>query len=351
MGRHLQHLFTGFVALALVLPGAAAAMENEDCLICHSEAATVGMKRLIDPVRFDHTAHSELGCLACHETVTDQHPDDGIALSKAVCRACHEDMVVEYQRTGHAANAACDDCHNPHTVLSTSEVSGTDMNRQCGICHAPDIMADVHGVWLPQAGLHLEMLPCISCHSGSENYAIVLYVTLRGAAPESASGYAGPGAALAGFEELQALAGERSIDTLIDTDGDGLATLKELIRFNTSPNYRNLRLKGMLTPEVVTHNLQILDNRWDCTFCHASGPGAMQSSTLALPQKDGSYARLPVEQGAVLDALYGTPDFYMMGATRSMAMNIAGLVLLSGGLVMPVGHGLLRWLTRSNRHS
>ncbi len=39
-----------------------------------------------------------------------------------------------------------------------------------------------------------------------------------------------------------------------------------------------------MTPEVVTHNLQILDNRWDCTFCHASGPEAMQTSFSPSPR-------------------------------------------------------------------
>ena len=62
-----------------------------------------------------------------------------------------------------------------------------------------------------------------------------------------------------------------------------------------------------------------------------------------------SFKRVPVEQGAVLDALFGTPDFYMVGATRSKAMNYIGLAIISGGLVLPIGHGSLRFLTRKNR--
>ena len=104
-----------------------------------------------------------------------------------------------------------------------------------------------------------------------------------------------------------------------------------------------------MVPGKVTHSYQILDNRWDCTFCHASGPGAMQVSLLTIPDGKGSYRRLAVEKGAVLDALYGTPDFYLMGATRSRAMNVIGMVVLAGGLVMPIGHGTLRFLTRNNR--
>jgi hypothetical protein len=335
--------------MAMVAPVGAAALESSDCLACHSEADAVGTNMLIDPARYDHTAHGELGCLTCHESVTDQHPDDGLAPSKAVCRDCHQDIGAEYARTEHAGNATCGDCHNPHTVRSFQEVSGVDMNRQCANCHEATDMAAAHGVWLPQADLHLEMLPCISCHSGSENYVIALYISRRDVDPRYGTPVRSRPFDLAGFDELAELAGVRGVQGLIDTDGDGTVTLAELRSFNTSPVYRSLRLKGMLTPEVVTHELRILDNRWDCTFCHGSGPGTMQTSVLAFPQEDGSYTRLPVEKGAVLDALYGTPDFYMMGATRNASMNILGLIIIAGGLVMPVGHGLLRFLTRKNR--
>ena len=106
----------------------------------------------------------------------------------------------------------------------------------------------------------------------------------------------------------------------------------------------------MMTPEKITHSFQILDNRRDCTFCHASGPGAMQTSFISLPEKDGTYTQVAVEKGAVLDALYGTPDFYMTGKTRNDGMNKIGLLIIVGGMVMPVGHGFLRFLTRKIRN-
>jgi hypothetical protein len=105
----------------------------------------------------------------------------------------------------------------------------------------------------------------------------------------------------------------------------------------------------MMTPETVTHDFRLLANRRDCSFCHASGPDARQTSFISLVQSDGSYRRVPVEQGAVLDALYGTPDFYMVGSTRSKALNYIGAMIIAGGLVLPIGHGSLRFLTRRNR--
>jgi len=222
------------------------------------------------------------------------------------------------------------------------------MNRPCAMCHPVGEMADAHGDWLPQADLHLEMLPCVSCHTASENYVITLYLSKPSPRTNDSGGqtiYE-----LAGVKELRELSGGKEIGTLIDTDGDNFVTLTELKAFNRGPFSKVLRLKGMLTPEVVTHNLQILDNRWDCTFCHASGSGAVQTSFIALPREDGAYDRLRVEKGAILDALNGTPDFYMMGATRNASLNLLGLFILVGGLVTPVGRGALRFLTRKNRH-
>ncbi len=348
MGWMLKRWGLGLAMAALgsLTPFGALALESADCLGCHSETEVVTAKLTIDPNAFDHTAHGELGCSACHASVTAQHPDDGLTPSKPVCRDCHQPIAEEYAKTGHAVNAGCSDCHNPHAVHSARQVSGHDMNRQCAACHQPDEMATAHSDWLPQAELHLEMLPCITCHTGSENYVIALYLS-RPKTDYDPTTHKGV-FELVSFEELKELSGDQAIATLIDADGNGFVSLTELKQFNGSPSH-TLRLKGMMTPEIVTHNLQILNNRWDCTFCHASGPGTMQTSFIALPRADGTYDRLPVEKGAILDALNGTPDFYMMGATRNASMNLLGLAIIAGGLVMPVGHGFLRFLTRKNR--
>ncbi len=104
-----------------------------------------------------------------------------------------------------------------------------------------------------------------------------------------------------------------------------------------------------MVPGEVSHDLSTLDNRYDCTFCHASGPGSMQTSFLSFPTEGGTYQRMSVEDGAMLDTLYGTPNFYMTGSTRSSALNIIGLIIICGGFIMPIGHGTLRFLTRKNR--
>jgi predicted CXXCH cytochrome family protein len=344
MGIHTRSVMTILLmlpALAMQSP-AAGAMESADCLGCHGDSSAVGAEYVVGAA-FDSTAHAELGCAACHPSVGSSHPDDGQPPEKAACQNCHDGVQAEYAASMHGKNAACNDCHNPHNARGSEEVSGYDMNRPCVVCHDGSEMAGSHAGWLPQADLHLGALPCITCHTGSQEYVITFY--LRKKRVGDAVGSFLP----AGYEELSILAGEGGVQRLIDGNGDDLISLEELYVFNRQKNSGELTLQGMMTPATLTHTYQILESRWDCSFCHASGPQASQTSYVAFPEEDGSFRRVAVEKGAVLDALYGTPDFYMLGATRSRAMNIAGLVILAGGLVLPVGHGSLRFLTRNNR--
>ncbi|TLM68940.1 MAG: cytochrome C [Deltaproteobacteria bacterium] len=330
-------LFLTFVIPAVAIAG------NADCLVCHADADAVGETFRIDHLTFDTTAHAALGCRECHTSVTTDHPGDGIAPSKADCRGCHEAISAEYARSTHQANADCRDCHNPHVARGPAAVSGADMNRQCESCHGRLDTTLRHAEWLPQTDLHMAMLPCISCHTASEENVITLYIIRR------SDTLLGDGQRLATYPELKELAEGKSISSLIDRNEDDYISLTELRMFNSDPENRMLRLQGMITPEAVTHDFRTLDNRWDCSFCHASGPGARQTSYVSLAREDGSYLRIAAEKGAVLDALYGTPDFYMVGATRSKVLDVIGMVIIAGGMVMPVGHGTLRFLTRKNR--
>lgn len=340
-------LLMSLMLLPLSAPPPARAAESDVCLSCHGDKKIAGKGEshlYIDPARFAGTTHALIGCVACHESVTASHPADGIRPSRARCGDCHAPIQQEYAQSLHGNNASCADCHDPHSVKSPVAVSGRDINAQCAKCHEGQKMVTVHNKWLPQADLHLDAIPCITCHTGSKNYVITMYIEKReGNRPHGEF-------RLASNKDLaELLPGDKDIKSLIDKNGDDLVSMDELRDFNRSARYSNMRLWGMMTPEVVTHSYQILDNRWDCTFCHASGPKAMQTSFVAFPESNGSYTRLKVEKGAILDLLYGTPDFYMMGSTRSTALSILGGLIIVGGMMMPIGHGTLRFLTRKNR--
>lgn len=323
--------------------GVTLAMESEDCLGCHADSGSVGERAAIDETAFAATPHADMGCPACHQSVSENHPDDVMALEETACSDCHSDVEEAYSESPHSGNASCVDCHNPHEVRAQHEVSGYDMNRQCATCHEEQEMTKRHRQWLPQTRVHLAALPCITCHTGSEKLALELYVINEGKSTTEGD------FELATYQELSAMAGDNEVASLINRDGNGIISIDELRAFNQNPAYRGQRLHGMLVPAQMTHSYDILYNRWDCTFCHGTGPTSLQTTYLSFPNPDGTFSRVPVESGAALSVLYATPDFYMVGATRNTALNLAGAMILAGGMVMPFGHGFLRFLTRKNR--
>lgn len=317
-----------------------------NCLDCHGKRTILnkGVHLYVDPEKYELTTHARIGCISCHDKVTKRHPTDGVRPSRAKCQECHAAVYTEYGQSLHASHAGCTDCHKPHAVKPLLAVSGRDINVQCAKCHENSKTVKSHSKWLPQAALHVDALPCITCHTGSENYIITLYIV------KNLSDNPLSGVTLASFQDLLPfLSAGQEVGALIDTDGDGLVSLDELKKFNKNSQYGSIRLLGTIMPEVVTHSYQILDNRWDCTFCHASGPKVQQASSLAFPERGGAYSRLPVEKGAIVDILYGTPDFYMTGFTRSKTLSIIGALIAVSGLMVPILHGTLRFLTRNRR--
>jgi len=375
----------GFVMLmAGIGINSSSAMETDDCLGCHGDSSIIdegGERLYIDGAQFAGTKHAEDGCGSCH-FVTDDHPDDGIRpgkescdtchedtideLSKGLhagnaectdchnphaakglkppgesCGMCHEDAVEEYLKSPHAEKAACSDCHSPHTVKSHLSISGFEKNRRCATCH--DNVG--HSEWLLRSRLHMQATTCISCHTDSKGIVIAMYIEKRDGVRPDKEGEID----LATYEDLMQLVGDGGVQSLIDTNGDGSITMAELKDFNKNSKYQDVGLWGVLSTETASHSYGIFEDRRDCSFCHAAGPKAMQTCYVAFPNQDGTYSRVAVEEGAVLDPLFATPDFYMVGSTRNDILSILGLLIIAGGLGAALLHGTFRFLTRKNR--
>ena len=334
---------TGDQAQATVSSFGDSAGKNDTCIACHQNEAQVGSKNHINPINFGHTTHANFGCTTCHDTITSSHPDGTSVARTTSCGDCHGDIITQYSASIHGSKAACNGCHNPHKVYSPSEIAATEMNKQCAGCHSDIKITASHAQWLPQAGLHLGAIACVTCHSKAENYVITIYIARRdNAGPESKP-------TLVAYEDLLKDSKGDNIQFLIDKNRDNYISLDELRKFNRDPSNKNMYLKAMLTPVKPTHSFQTFDNRWDCSFCHASGPEIMQTSYLSFPEQNGTYRQVAVEKGAAMDALSAIPNFYLMGSTRNGILNQFGLLIIVGGMVMPVGHGFLRFLTRKNR--
>jgi len=333
---------TGSLAQGADYPFGDSVSKNIDCIACHGIQAQVGTENYIDPVTFGHTTHAKFGCKTCHDAISSKHPDGRPVARTTGCSDCHADIIAQYNGSIHWDKATCSGCHNPHTVFSPKEISASGMNKQCAGCHDNNKIVASHSKWLPQTDLHLGAIACIACHSKAENYVINIYIAKRNAEPEIKL-------ELAGFDELSKRSGNNDMQYLIDRNRDSYISMDELRTFNRDPANKDLYLKAMLTPIKPTHSFQTFDNRWDCSFCHASGPEVMQTSFLSFPEQNGTFRQLSVEKGAAMDALRAIPNFYLMGSTRNGLLNKIGLLILAGGMVMPIGHGFLRFLSRKNR--
>lgn len=353
-GNGVRHIMLVLMLAIIFLPCAAsaqhsgittsfgdAAAKNAGCVKCHGDINSVSGRTYIDPVKLEHTTHSRFGCTTCHDAIGKDHPDGKPVAKTTRCADCHNDMSAEYSKTLHAANANCEDCHNPHQVSMLDEVSGDDLNKQCSKCHTINKITATHSKWLPQTDIHLATVACVTCHSGAENFITTLYISRKQGDREKLKP--------AGYAELNILAGGNELQTLIDRNRDNYISLNELRTFNRSKVYKDFCIKSMLTPVKATHSFKSYESRWDCTFCHASDHETMQVSFVAFPEKNGTYRQVAVEKGALLDALYAIPDFYLMGSTRNAMLNKIGLIIIAGGMIMPVGHGFLRFMSRKNR--
>ncbi len=320
-----------------------AAEAADECLDCHADRDMVGKQSLVVSEQFNRTAHSELGCQTCHETITEDHPGQDVSGTAIRCESCHEEIAEVYQKSPHLTNAACQDCHDPHGVVAFRSQTAQTMNQTCLACHQEQEITTYHEAWLPQTPLHLNSLPCVTCHMTAPGYEIVLTIErqqiqglIKKYRPVS-------------NEELTGMADQEHGQQLIDVNGDQLISIAELKRFRNSSEHSDLRLHATLVPAHVSHNLMTLDNRYDCTFCHASGRKTVQSGYLILPTDAGNEQLIPVAREAILEALYGNRDLYITGITRSASLDILGLIIICSGFIMPVGHGTLRFLTRKNR--
>jgi len=317
--------------------------KNVACMSCHDTQSKVGEKNYIDPTSFGHTTHAKFGCSTCHDAITSSHPDGNKVVRTTNCKDCHTDVITQYSASIHASKAPCSGCHNPHRVYKPDEISADDMNKQCAGCHTKIKITASHAQWLPQTELHLGAITCVTCHSKAEGFVTTIYIAKRhGSDPDAKP-------ELIGVNELLKRAGSNNVQHLIDRNQDDYISLDELRKFNRDPANKDIYLKSVLTPVKPTHSFQTFDNRFDCSACHTSGPEAMQVSYLAFPENNGTFRKVAVEKGAVMDALHTLPDFYLMGSTRNGILNKIGLLIIIGGLILPVGHGSLRFLTRKNR--
>jgi len=367
IGTFYTHLVKAvFAALLALLPAtlmAAAAPADrlsdgdKTCLGCHGSDALKkelpGGKVLSLHVQgdgFAQSVHGVLGCAACHADVDlKTHPQNpktiassreySIAMTK-VCSGCHAEALKHNETSVHAKLLAsgkpsapvCTDCHSSHAVTPKTAYD------TCVGCHLAAMEA--HQKWLPNAGLHLEVVSCAACHAPAAQRMVDLRL-YDGAAKKWVSEKEGKPE----FENMARAA---------DTDGNGLNAmeLRKLmgqINRDEAAQPKNLRGRIELRTGVEAHRLSGKSEAIkDCTICHRQGAEPFQNVSVSLVSADGKPLRYKAQKEVLSSALSvdSLREFYAVGGTRSVFLDILLLLALLAGVSVPIGHQILKIIVK-----
>jgi hypothetical protein len=353
-----------FLLVFITLPDAIAAESalspaDAVCLGCH---AIEGLEKKLPSGEslslnvsgqvFERSVHRVIGCAGCHGYIDlGSHPatsteirslrEYSIARAEG-CRLCHDAAFKEYEgslhfariREGNALAPVCTGCHGSHSV------SPRTAYETCVRCHSAALGA--HGKWLPNAGLHHEVVSCAACHAPAAPRMLDLrlydskkkqWVTEKEDSPV--------------FEQLASSA---------DADSNGLDAvelqnlLRDINRHAATPMI--LRGRVELRSNVEAHRLTgKAEAIRACDNCHRYGAEPFENVTVSMTGPDGRPLRYPAQKEILssAQAVQSLPEFYAIGGTRSTFLDILFALALLGGIGIPIGHTTMKWLFRKYR--
>jgi len=348
-------------ALVLVGPANGALTDGDNaCLGCHGQeglSKTFGngesLPLHVDGAAFEGSVHAPLGCAACHADVDlKTHPGGGKSFDSvraysvakaAVCQQCHEDSFKQHEagvhakriRDGNVLAPTCTGCHGAHAVTPKTAY------ETCVGCHSAALAA--HRKWLPNAALHHEVVSCAACHAP----AALRMVDLRLHDPATKT-WAAEKPGEPWFEKLA---------KSVDANGNGLDAreLLELVKKinpEGTPAPKAFRGRIELRSNVEAHRLSDKSTAIRaCDGCHREGAEPFRNVTVSVAGPDGRplrHAALPEVLGSA-SAVASLPEFYAIGGTRSVLLDVLFVLALLGGAGFPLGHMAVRWLMRKYR--
>ena len=348
---------TAFVTAAAGTAADSLSEGDKQCLGCHSYdglkkdlGAGKTLSLHIPGDAFAKSVHAPIGCAACHAEVDlKTHPqvtkkiastrDYSIAMTK-VCGGCHAEALKQNEggihanllRNGNRSAPVCTDCHGTHAITPKTAYD------TCVGCHNAAMGA--HQKWLPNAGLHLEVVSCAACHAPTAERMVELRL-YDGAGKKWVSENDG----LPGFEKMARAA---------DTDGNGLDAMElrklmgQINRDEAAPQ-KTLRGRIELRTGVEAHQLSRKKTAIkDCASCHQQGAEPFQNVTVSLVSADGRPLRYKAQKEVLSSVLSveSLREFYAVGGTRNVLLDILLILAVLGGLSVPIGHQILKRIVK-----
>ena len=330
---------------------------DKQCLGCHSfdglkkdlaDKTTLSLH--IQGDAFAKSIHGVIGCAACHAEVdlkTHSQAKKNIAGAREysiamtkVCSGCHAEALKHNEGSIHAillgkgnlSAPVCTDCHGSHAVSPKTAYD------TCVGCHQTAMGA--HQKWLPNAGLHLEVVSCAACHAPTAQRMVDLRLY--------------DGVAKKWVAEKEGLPEFEKMARAADADGNGLDAqeLRKLMgQINRDPAapQKNLRGRIELRTGVEAHGLSGKSNGIkDCASCHQQGAEPFQIVTVSVVSADGKPLRYKAQKEVLSSVLSveSLREFYAVGGTRSVLLDILLILAVLAGVSVPIGHQILKRIVK-----
>jgi nitrate/TMAO reductase-like tetraheme cytochrome c subunit len=315
--------------------------QNQNCRNCHA-AKFEEYEGSIHAGLVAEGNHAAPLCADCHSAHAVRSVSVYELSTGEPCKNCHDDIFEAYAqsvhgearasgneiRAGHIQAPICADCHRAHEI--TAAEASDRLQSTCLTCHEGASMA--HEDWLPNAGLHLEVVACAACHApmAERRIDLQLYDNLVQAPVGQYEGHAV-------FQDW--------IDE-IDVAGDGLDPLElwSLVRQISQEDQETvvtLRGRMEVSTGVEAHRVAVKSSAVrDCQECHQYGADAFQNVTVSIARSDGRKQRYQADSEVLtsLVSVDSVSDFYMLGGTRVRLLDGLLIFGLVTGLGIPIGH-------------
>jgi predicted CXXCH cytochrome family protein len=285
-------------------------------------------------------------CTDCHGFHAVGPKETYDTLAGVPCKKCHDEVFKVYSKSVHGMAKAtgehkaplCFSCHFAHKVNSASMAE--KIKDACTGCHKE--VETAHNKWLPNAGLHLSAVACAACHSPGSSRGIQLRIVDENTGNPFTD------------EQLRNLLGAsyESLSRQADVHGEGIAPneLWNIVaRLNEKGTAAKVTFLGkMNVGKGEAHQLALKKNAVkECENCHSANSDFFKSVTVAVVKADGSLLRYRAKP-EVLGSMYSflpLKQFYVLGSTRLKVLDWLGILMVFGGMAVPIAHITLRVLT------
>ena len=341
-------------ALPVLMSHSSWAIENSDCLECHSDDTLTKegpngeeISLYVDEAKFAASVHgqNDISCVDCHSDIEKLNEDEDVPhpvpLKPVDCSQCHDEEQEAYSDSVHADVAeegdpdspTCAGCHGNHYIQPIKNLTVPEREAAfCRRCHNPEESHD----WLPNKEIHFEVVECSVCHvvDHGNTVSLMLYNAYTGK-------YVTP-------QEAQVALGMPYDQFLkkMDKNGDGKIDMKEFHNLVKALKEKGLTatFKGEVSADVDPEVHKVSgDAVKDCKACHSPNSKILGNVYIQLPTKKGEIPSYPAD-ASVLSSFYAN-HFYVINNTKNLILDIIGLLIVLGGIAFAGGHGTIRMLT------